>query len=98
MKIDQDALVVVNNRDHNRYEIEAEGELAKAEYVRAGDTVTFTSTQVPRALEGQGIAGRLAKFALDDARAQGLRVIPRCPYFASYIERHPEYADLVDRQ
>ena len=43
-----------------------------------------------------GVASHLAQVALDDARAQGLRVIPRCPFVADYIARHPEYADLVE--
>ena len=45
---------------------------------------------------GRGVAGDLVKAALDYARAQGLRVVPACSYSAAYVQRHPEYADLVD--
>jgi predicted GNAT family acetyltransferase len=52
-------------------------------------------TEVPEALEGHGIAGKMAQFALEDAHARHLAVIPRCPFVAGYIRRHPAYADLV---
>jgi predicted GNAT family acetyltransferase len=45
--------------------------------------------------EGQGVAAELAKFVLGDIRRRGMRVVPRCPYVAQYIRKHPEYADLV---
>ena len=52
---------------------------------------------MPEQLEGRGIASKLAKTALDYSRAEGLTVVPLCPFIASYIERHPEYADLVGK-
>ena len=55
----------------------------------------ITHTEVSRSHEGRGIAGALTKFTLDHARGQKRWVIPLCPYVAKYIERHPEYADLV---
>ena len=45
--------------------------------------------------EGQGLGARLARFALDDARERGLRVVPLCPFIAAFVKRHPEYQDLV---
>lgn len=59
------------------------------------DTRRCIHTEVPEALEGRGIAGRIVRFALDDVRARGLKAVPRCPYVAGYISRHPEYQDLV---
>ena len=55
----------------------------------------FTHTEVPDALEGRGIGKRLVKAALDDARAQGLKVVPVCPFVKHYIENHPETQDLL---
>ncbi len=86
---------VRHNQAANRYEAEVGGKTAVAEYVRAGDVVTFTHTKVPRELEGQGIASDLIAGALADVRNQGLKIIPECPYIAGYIERHPDLQDLV---
>jgi predicted GNAT family acetyltransferase len=55
----------------------------------------LTHTQVDPEFGGRGLAGRLAKRALDDAREEGLRVVPRCSFMAKYVDQHPEYADLV---
>jgi uncharacterized protein len=90
-----DAIEVRNNEERRRFEAEVEGRLAMIGYERQGDTITYTHTFVPPELEGRGIAGRMAQVALGYARASGLRVVPQCPFVASYIKRHPEYQDLV---
>jgi hypothetical protein len=88
--------VVCDNPAVGRYELFVDGELAGlAVYTLSGDTMTIPHTEVQPRYEGRGLGARLAKFALDDARRRGLRVVPRCPFIAAYIERHPEYADLV---
>jgi uncharacterized protein len=51
--------------------------------------------EVPPALEGQGLAAKLVRAALDFAREQNLRVVPVCPYVSSFIRKHGEYPDLV---
>jgi uncharacterized protein len=88
-------VTVANNETAQRYEARVAGQLAVITYQRLGDRIIFMHTEVPEALEGHGIAGKMARVALDDARARHLAVIPRCPFVASYIRRHPEYADLV---
>jgi predicted GNAT family acetyltransferase len=60
------------------------------------DRMVITHSEIDDAYQGRGLAGRLTRGALDDIRAKGLLVIPRCPYTASYIRKHPEYVDLVD--
>jgi predicted GNAT family acetyltransferase len=89
------AVEVVDNRARDRYEATIDGHLAQLVYHRTEGVIDLRHTEVPEALEGRGIAGKLASFALDAARADGLRVIPSCPYVRAYIERHQEYADLV---
>lgn len=88
-------LTIRDNPAAHRYETEVDGELAVAYYRLAGTTITFTHTEVPERFEGRGIGGALARFALDDARARGLKVAPRCPFIKAYIDRHPEYQPLV---
>jgi len=87
--------MVRNNEDAQRYELEAAGALAFAAYQLRGDVVAFTHTEVPAALEGQGIASRLIKGALADVRQRGRKVLALCPFVAGYIDRHPEEQDLL---
>jgi len=90
------AVQISDQADQSRYEAHEGGELAGvAAYERGDGVVTFTHTVVPDAYSGQGVGSALARTALDDARAQGLSVVPRCSFIAAWIERHPEYADLV---
>lgn len=93
-----DAIEVADNPRAARYEVLLNGRPAGfAEYVLKGGTIILTHTEVGPEFEGRGLAGRLARAALDGAREAGLTVIARCSYIASYIERHPEYADLLAR-
>ena len=93
--------VTVRLTDHPekaRYEAWLADELAGfAAYRLTNGQITFTHTEVGDAYEGQGVGGALARYALDDARKRGLCVDPRCPFIASWIEKHPDYADLVRR-
>ena len=86
---------VTNNRAENRYELAVDGQLAIAEYVVKGERIVFTHTEVPDALEGRGIGSALVRGALDQARGDGLKVVPACPFVRAYIERHEEYRDLL---
>lgn len=82
--------------DHHRYELRAADELVGfIDYRLRGETIHLVHTEVLPAFNGQGHAATLARAALDDARARGLRVHPDCPYVAAYVAKHPEYADLV---
>ena len=86
---------VQHNEAANRFEAEVNGQLAVAEYIRAGEQIVFTHTEVPEELEGQGVASQLIRTALDHAREQNLEVVPNCQFVAAYIRRHPEYQSLV---
>lgn len=90
-------MTVVHNVEKSRFEIDLEGDLAVAEYIARGPLIIFTHTEVPEKLEGTGVGGQLASGALDYAREQQLRVVPLCPFIKAYIDRHPEYRDLVER-
>ena len=87
---------VTRNEAANRFEAEINGELAQTQYVRRGKKILFTHTEVPRALEGQGVGNALARAALEYAKREGLRVVPLCPFIAAYIKRHKEYQPLVE--
>ncbi|MEA3040542.1 MAG: uncharacterized protein QOC65_31 [Sphingomonadales bacterium] len=78
-----------------RFEIEEDGATAILTYVLRDGAIVFTHTIVPEEIEGRGVGGRLAKAGLAYARENGLNVVPQCSFVRGYIERHPEYADLL---
>lgn len=86
---------VVNNPVKGRYELDVDGFVAAAYYEIAGKIVTFTHTEVPKKLEGRGIGSRLVKGALEQVRAQSLKVVPQCPFVKAYIGKHREESDLL---
>ncbi|KJC37516.1 acetyltransferase [Bradyrhizobium sp. LTSP849] len=86
---------IINNRGQHRYELELEGHLAATYYEIEGDVITFVHTEVPPELGGKGVGSKLIKGALDQVRAAGLRVVAQCPFVKAYIEKHPEYQDLL---
>jgi uncharacterized protein len=86
---------VEDNPARGRYELRVGDDVAFVTYHREPGRITFLHTEVPPALEDHGVGSRLAQVALDAARAEGLAVIPSCPFVAGYIRRHPAYADLV---
>jgi len=89
------ASLVANNRDEHRYEVKMDEQLAILTYKQQAGRIVFLHTGVPPALEGWGIASQLASFALEEAHAQHLTVVPRCPFVASYIRRRREYLPLL---
>jgi predicted GNAT family acetyltransferase len=91
------ANVVQDNPDKQRFEIIVDGEVGGFAAYRVRDgAVVITHTQVEPEHRGGGIGAQLARTTLDTLRDRGARVVPSCPYFAAYIAKHPEYADLVD--
>jgi len=84
-----------DNKAESRFELEANGDLAVAYYRREPGVMIFTHTETPYRLQGQGIASRLIRGALEAARAEGLKVMPRCSFVSAYMARHPEFNDLL---
>jgi predicted GNAT family acetyltransferase len=85
-----------DNREAHRFEASVEGKLAIVDYNLTQGGIVVAHTEVPKPLEGRGIARRLYQAVLAAARAEGRRVIPVCPVFALYLERHPETHDAID--
>lgn len=80
----------------DRYVIDAEGtRIGLLSYRLDGDQIALLHAEIQPAMERRGLGSKLVAFALDDARARGLAVMPYCPFVRAYIERHPEYRDLV---
>ena len=89
-------MTVRDNPELQRYEAIVDGELAGSIFYRErDDELVLVHTEVEEAFEGQGIGSRLIAATLDDIRARGLRMRPFCPFVKAYLERHPEYDDLI---
>ncbi len=89
-------LTVTDVPEASRYEIrEGEQRLGLAAYQRRGEQVVFLHTEVDQDSEHSGLGSTLVRAALDDVRAHGRTVVPRCSFVRGWIERHPDYADLV---
>ena len=86
---------VSDNPAQQRYELAVDGHVAASYYEIADGVITFVHTEVPPELGGKGIGSKLIKGALDQVRAEGLKVIAQCPFVKAYFEKHPEYADLL---
>jgi uncharacterized protein len=93
---DGEQLTIVDNADERRYEARIGDQLAGwVEYGRVQSRLIALHTEVPPEFGGRGIASALVRRVLDDARAAGLTVTPRCPFFKAHFQRHPEDGDLL---
>ncbi len=91
-----DEIKVLFNPTAGRFEATVDGHQSVCEFELAAGRMIFTHTMVPGELRGRGIAELLVRAALAEARRAGHRVVPRCSYVAKFIERHPDYQDLLD--
>lgn len=92
-------VTVTDDAGRHRFEGRVDGELAAvAEYIRTPELVVFTHTEVLPGFEGRGISSEVVRRGLDAARADGLRVLPLCPFVAGWMSRHAaDYGDLEYR-
>jgi hypothetical protein len=86
---------VRDNRTQSRFELKVEGAIAFANYRLTPSTVIITHTETPRALRGRGIASELVRGALELIRADGRKVVAGCGFVVDYLQKHPEFSDLV---
>jgi uncharacterized protein len=85
-----------DNSELHRYEILDGSQLAGfADYRLRDGRLIFPHAEIDPEHQGAGLGSRLARFALDDARARQLTIVPLCPFIASYVDSHPEYLDMV---
>nr|WP_172271201.1 GNAT family N-acetyltransferase [Caulobacter sp. RHG1] len=78
-----------------RYELPVDGDVAVVTYNLSPGSLMITETVVPQRLEGRGLASRLAKHVLADAKDRNLLLLPVCPFFMGYLQKHPEHAEVV---
>ena len=88
-------IVINHDKQAKRFETTIEGQTGYLSYQDKGDTLVYDHTIVPQALGGHGVGSALAKHALNYAREQNKKVVPQCSFVDAYINKHPEYQDLV---
>lgn len=87
---------IVHDRERHRFVLRVDAQEAVLDYAPIGTTaLDLRRTFVPPEFRGRGIAARLTRYVLDHARAEGLKVVPTCPYIAAFIDRNPSDRDLV---
>lgn len=86
---------LIENTEAKQYEYHIDGVIAKIEYIKTKDKIYLTHTEVPKKLEGKGVASSLVKQVLVDVEKKGWTLVPMCPFVAAYIKRHPEWKKLV---
>ncbi len=89
-------LRVVDEPDERRFAAYLDDQLAGfVTYREVPGRIVLIHTEIDPASQGKGIGTRLARDVLDGIRSRGLLMTPRCPFIRSFLERHPDYADLV---
>lgn len=86
---------ITHDPGSQRFLTQVDGQQAELHYTLRDRQMRIDHTGVPEAIGGRGIAAALVTAAFEHARAQGWKVIPACSYAAAFIERHPQYNDLV---
>lgn len=95
MNTQKNTPTIKHEPDIQQFSLQIDDLSAELLYHLNGDIITFTHTGVPPELEGRGIGSQLARAGLEYARTKTLKVLPACSFIAGYIERHPEYQDLL---
>ena len=90
-------LEVKDNPAQHRFETNIEGHTAFIVYKLRPGVITVLHTEVPRQLEGRGIAATMTKYVLNFTAANDLQLVPLCPYMRAYLKKHPEYQHLVHK-
>jgi predicted GNAT family acetyltransferase len=81
-----------------RYHMTVDGIEAEMTYSRASTTlIIIDHTEVPAALRGRKVGEQLVRQAVEDARREGVAIIPLCPFAKAQIDRHPEWQDVLHR-
>jgi predicted GNAT family acetyltransferase len=82
-------VAVRDHREANRFEAAVDGQVAFMTYERRPDEIVFVHTEVPESFRRRGIGTQLVKAGIAAARAEGLRVVARCPFVRAYLRRQP---------
>ena len=88
-------LAVTDNQGGSQLEIRTDGQLAELKYRTRAGRLILVHTEVPEALGGHGLGGKLVRAAIRKAGAENMTLVPLCPFARSWLERHPDEAGAV---
>lgn len=91
-------MTVHDNASLHRFELKVDGVTAFMTYRRRPGILTILHTEVPEQLSGHGVGSRLAEGVLEAARAQGEKLVLKCPFLVKFVDKHAEYHDLVSHE
>jgi predicted GNAT family acetyltransferase len=94
--MNKDEIELEDNAEKSRFQFDLDGQLGVVEYILVKDLVYITHTEVPEALGGRGYGSQIVKLALDNIKSRGLKLIPQCPFVVAYIEKNPQWQEIVD--
>lgn len=93
------SITVQHQPENQEFTATMEGHTGELAYsLPAEGVIDFTHTFVDKALRGKGVAEALAREALAYARQQKLQVRTSCEYMKGFVQQHPEYQDLQQKQ
>ena len=84
-----------DNAEQHRYELEVDGHVAYVVYRLQDDVIKLVHTEVPKELGGRGVGSTLVRAVLEKVRAEGLKLAVTCPFVSAWMEKHPEFDDLL---
>jgi len=97
--VTESRIEIRDDPEESAYVVEVDGERAgKAVYHMRGGRHLFVHTEIEDRFAGTGLGTQLVRYALDDVRAKRGTMVPICPFFAAYLEGHPDYGDIVDQE
>lgn len=98
MKKDYSTLELINNQKDGRFEMSVDGQTAFIQYREHANTISLLHTEVPSALEGQGVGAAIVEKAFKYIEQNDLVMVPQCSFVSTYLKRHPEWNKLLDKK
>ena len=88
---------ITDNIKEQRFEMPVGDQLAFIVYRWEHGKLALMHTEVPEEAEGKGIASELAKLVFEKAKQDQRKILVYCPFISTYLKRHPEYKELVEK-
>jgi predicted GNAT family acetyltransferase len=90
-------IIKEDGETRGRYVVTIDGHEAELTYSKLGDSgnVIADHTGVPEELGGRGVGSALVRHLVEDARSEGFKIMPLCPFVKALYQKNPEWADVM---